>query len=448
MDGLALSGSGGENGPAPQERKVYTVSELTSRIRHTLEDQVGLVWVEGEISNLRRPTSGHLYFTLKDDAAQLAAVLFRGTQRTVSLELRDGLQVRLFGEVTAYERSSQYQLIVRRIEPGGKGVLWARFEALKEKLAREGLFDPKRKKPLPVLPQHVAVVTSPTGAAIRDILKIIQRRFPNLHVGVCPVRVQGEGAAQEIADAVDWLNRLGRWEVIIVGRGGGSLEDLWAFNEEVVARAIARSRIPVISAVGHEVDWTISDLVADVRAPTPSAAAEMVVHRKDTLEEKIANLHGRLIRALREEVLRARSRLLSAAGSPVFSRPATVVARYLQRLDTAELRLHHAVKGSLAEGRRCLDEMDLRMQHQVTLTLSTLGQEVRRLAGQLAALDPLAVLARGYSVTTDSQGRMVTRFDQVQPGDRIRTRLARGELESRVETGREGGGEHDAKPHA
>jgi exodeoxyribonuclease VII large subunit len=254
--------------------KVYQVSELTRALKALIESSIGSVWIEGEISNLRRPPSGHLYFTVKDATAQISAVLFKGNQRGLTFIPRDGLLVRVQGDVTVYEHGGNYQVIVRQMRESGAGALQARFEALKARLQAEGLFDPSRKKPLPLLPRRVGIVTSPTGAVIRDILNVLGRRFPNLHLMLVPVRVQGAGAAEEVAAAIDLLNERGEVDVMIVGRGGGSMEDLWCFNEEVVARAIARSRIPVISAVGHETDFTISDFVADVRAPTPSAAAE------------------------------------------------------------------------------------------------------------------------------------------------------------------------------
>jgi exodeoxyribonuclease VII large subunit len=255
---------------APAERrKIYRVTELTRRIKAVLEDEVGTVWVEGEVSNAKLMTNGHLYFTLKDETSQLTAAFFRFQQSGARVEVKDGAKLRALGRITVYEPRGQYQLIVQKLEAAGQGSLQEAFEKLKGKLNQEGLFDSARKRPLPRLPRHIGIVTSPTGAAIRDMLQILGRRFPNLHIVVAPVRVQGEGAAEEIAAALDLLNQRADLDVLIVGRGGGSLEDLWAFNEEAVARALARSRLPVISAVGHEIDFTISDFVADVRAPHP-----------------------------------------------------------------------------------------------------------------------------------------------------------------------------------
>jgi exodeoxyribonuclease VII large subunit len=306
----------------PQDgRRIYRVSELTRLIRVALENEFGSIWVEGEISNVHPSTPGHIYFTLKDESAQIKAALFRGDRRAVRVELRDGLKVRVFGEITAYEQRSEYQIIVKQVEEAGLGSLQEAFEKLKKKLAAEGLFDAARKKPLPMLPRRIGIVTSPTGAAIRDILNILTRRFPNLYVLVAPVKVQGEGASAEIAAAIDLLNARGGLDVLIVGRGGGSLEDLWAFNEEVVARAIARSRLPVISAVGHEIDFTISDFVADLRAPTPSAAAELVVRPKADFEKMLSQLAVRLTRGLRQRALEWKNRLLKVERSEVFREP-------------------------------------------------------------------------------------------------------------------------------
>jgi exodeoxyribonuclease VII large subunit len=421
------------------DRRTYTVTEITRLIKSTLEGEFGTVWLEGEISNVRRPTSGHCYFTIKDESAQISAVLFRGDQRRLTCRPKDGIQVRVRGEITVYERGGNYQIIVRSMEEGGKGVLQARFEALKEKLQKEGLFAEERKRPIPILPRHVGVVTSRTGAAIRDILNVVSRRFPNLHLLIAPVKVQGEGAAAEIAEAIDDLNRRGGLDVMIVGRGGGSLEDLWCFNEEDVARAISRSRIPVISAVGHEIDFTISDLAADVRAPTPSAAAELVVGRKDDFVERIDALRAGLIRSLRECLLRAKNRLLAAERSYVFREPRNLVGQYLQRLDGLELRMAHEVQGRLRLGRQRLDEIELRMRHRSEMRHRVCLERLRRLESQVKALSPLSVLARGYSVTTDTDGNAIRSAAQVTVGQRVVTRVESGSLESQVTETYDGG---------
>lgn len=414
------------------ERKVYQVGELTRLIRQLLEGSFNTVWVEGEISNFRRQASGHCYFTLKDASAQLRAVLFRGNQRDLKFSPGDGMIVRIQGEISVYEARGEYQVLVRRMEAGGKGALQAQFEALKEKLQKEGLFDPAKKRPLPLLPRHVGVVTSPTGAAIRDILNVVARRFPNLHVVVAPCRVQGEGAAQEIAAAIDLLNARGGLDVLIVGRGGGSLEDLWAFNEEPVARAIARSGIPVISAVGHEVDFTISDFVADLRAPTPSAAAELVVGRKDEFVGQLRVLRQQLVRTLRERVLSDRNRLLSVRGSRAFREPAALIRQYAQRVDGLILRAHHALRSAGSRDRSRCERLGVRTLHALQLRQGAWRQDVRRVESQLRVLNPLAVLARGYSVTLDANQRVVRDVRDVRKGDRLTTRVAGGRIDSEV----------------
>ena len=453
---------------AVPERRVYTVAELTRLVKQTLEDEVGRIWVEGEISNFRRQSSGHCYFTLKDERAQLSAVLFAGAQRGVSVQLADGLQVRLYGELTVYEARGQYQLIVRQVEAGGQGMLMARFEALKRRLQAEGLFDEARKRPLPLLPRHVGVVTSPTGAAIQDMLNIVTRRFPNLHVLVAPARVQGAGAAEEIAAAIDHLNALSAaaangedgallgapLDVLIVGRGGGSLEDLWCFNEECVARAIARSALPVISAVGHEIDFTISDFVADVRAPTPSAAAELVVGRKEDFEEALRQQTRSLRQTLRQRVTELRGRLETVRASQVFRAPRQPLERAAQTLDALEMRLKRALADAAVRPRRrveaCrarllllrgsrlqsvagrIEALQRRMTHAVPVVLQRKQQQVASLERQLRALSPVAVLERGYSLTRQADGTLVRSVQQATLGARLRTQVADGAFEVTV----------------
>lgn len=413
-----------------KDRKVYQVSEITRRVRTTLEEEIGEVWIEGEISNLRKPSSGHLYFTLKDDNAQISAVLFRGDQRGLRFDPKDGLLVRAHGEITVYERGGNYQIIVRTLEEGGKGALQEQFEELKSALEKEGLFHADRKKTLPVLAQHVGLVTSSSGAAIRDILNVISRRFPNLHVVLAPTRVQGEGAAAEIAAAINLLNEWGGMDVLIVGRGGGSLEDLWCFNEEIVARAIVRSRVPVISAVGHEIDFTISDFVADLRAPTPSAAAELVVGRKEAFEEALQLARGRLNRALREQVLEARNRLLVATKSPLLRDPRHIVVQNLQRIDGVSLRIEHVISAAIQQGHVTMNDVAMRTGHVVSFHLERNRQHIRRMGAQLQALSPLAVLGRGYSVTMNSRNHVLKNAGEVTSGERLITRLAEGVVDS------------------
>lgn len=425
-------------------RKIYRVSEITRLIRVALENEFGRLWIEGEISNLRRPSSGHLYFTLKDESAQIAAVFFKGGQRGLAVALKDGLKVRLYGEISVYEASGQYQIVVRKVEEAGKGSLQEAFEALKEKLAAEGLFDESRKKRLPLLPQHVGLVTSPTGAAIRDILNVLSRRFPNLHMVIAPVKVQGEGAAQEIAAAIDLFNARGGLDVMIVGRGGGSLEDLWCFNEEVVARAIARSRIPIISAVGHEIDFTISDFVADLRAPTPSAAAELMVGQKVAFEEQLQQDAARLARALRHQVQEMRSRLRVASSSYVFREPRNLVRQFAQRIDTVRAAMSHALQSTGRERRDRLDRLTLRLSHHMMLQTSTSRQDVKRLSSQLKALSPIAVLDRGFSITRLESGAIVRDPVDVGVGAILRTQVAGGTLDSKV-ISKEPGGKNGRK---
>ena len=413
-------------------RKIYRVGELTRRIKAVLEDEIGSVWIEGEISNLRRPVSGHLYFTLKDESAQISAVLFRGNQVGLRFEPKDGLQVRVQGEITVYEKQGNYQVLVRRMEPAGKGSLQEQFERLKEQLAKEGLFDESRKKPLPLLPLRIGMVTSPTGAAIRDMLNILDRRFPNLDIQIVPVRVQGDGAAEEIAAGIDLFNERADRDVLIVGRGGGSLEDLWAFNEEPVARAIARSRIPVISAVGHEIDFTISDFVADLRAPTPSAAAELVIQPKAAFEETIATLARHLGQALHTRLLEMRNRLTRASGSYVFREPHNLLQRHRQRIDVLGKALTNELRNASRQRQQRVDELGMRLAHRVDLRARMSREKVDGLSARLQSLSPLAVLDRGYSITKSASGAVVKSIDDVKAGDAVVTVVARGSFESTV----------------
>jgi exodeoxyribonuclease VII large subunit len=386
--------------------QILSVSELTRRIKALLEDACPALWVEGEISNFAAAASGHCYFTLKDANAALSVVLFRNVAGKLGFKLADGLQVLAFGQVSVYEKRGQYQLIATQLMPKGLGALQLAFEQLKQKLAKEGLFDAERKKPIPVLPQRIGLVTSPSGAAIRDFLNIIGRRFPNLHIIIAPVRVQGDGAAKEIAAAVDLFNELAVVDVIVVTRGGGSLEDLWAFNEEVVARALARSRLPTISAVGHEIDFTIADFVADLRAPTPSAAAELVVQAKDEWLASLAQRQKRLDQDLRYRLTEARRRLAAC----VLRHPAEMVRQYQQQVDDLAHRLRRATATTFQQRRA-------RLAHEQT---------------RLELLSPNATLERGYSITRLTDGRIVRNVKTVRRGDAVRTLVVGGEFESRV----------------
>ena len=453
----------------PAETKVFTVSELTRQIKQTLEDEVGRVWVEGEISNYKVYGSGHAYFNLKDEKAQLSAVLFAGSRAGAApaLCLADGQRVRAYGEITVFENRGQYQLIVRKIEAAGVGALMRRFEELKGKLQAEGLFDSARKRPLPRLPQRIGIVTSPTGAVIHDMLNVLGRRFPNLQIRLAPVKVQGAGAAEEIAGAVALFNRAcgpgSAWpaDVLIVGRGGGSLEDLWAFNEEPVARAVAGSAIPVISAVGHEVDFSLCDFAADLRAPTPSAAAELVIAPKAEFEAEVTRYARALRQALQQRAAELRSRLAAARSAAFLRQPEQVTERLAQRVDAAAMRLDHAVR-QRAQGERRRAEQAFgrllllreRRARQVEarvvlderrLTQAGLSQVDRlrtRVAGlerQLGLLNPLAVLERGYSLTRTAEGFLVRSVKDVAAGAVLVTQVKDGKIESVVVAGEHAG---------
>lgn len=438
------------------ERKIYSVSELTTEIKAALEGEFFDLWVTGELSNLKQPSSGHLYFTLKDSRAQLPAVLFRSARRFLKFRPTDGLAVLARGHVTVYEPRGAYQLQVQWMEPRGKGALQLAFEQLKEKLSKEGLFARERKRPLPLLPQRIGMVTSPTGAAVRDICRVLHRRYPNLSVMVYPAQVQGDFAAAEITKGIQVLNRMGGFDVLIVARGGGSLEDLWPFNEESVARAIATSRIPVISAVGHEVDFTIADFVADVRAPTPSAAAEMVVACKEDFEQRVASLVRRLDQVTAHRMRDRRGRVERLAGHQGFLAVRHRIAVGAQRADEATFRARALVDRRLTLERtrfetiarhldslrpdRLVGDARARLLHLGTILNAAqarrLAQARERLSHQSARLEtlsPLAVLGRGYSLTWDAAGKLLRDATPVLPGDRVRVTLHRGELDCRVE---------------
>ena len=437
-------------------RRVFTVSELTRAVKDTLEGRFGGLWVEGEISNLRSHTSGHVYFTLKDEEAQIRAVLFRSRVRRVRFEPVDGLHVLAFGRLDVYAVRGEYQLVCEVLEPKGVGALQLAFEQLKARLLAEGLFDAARKRPLPALPRRVGLVTSPTGAAVRDFLRIITRRFAGLQVLVCPVRVQGETAAGEIAAALSTLNRLGNLDVIVLARGGGSLEDLWAFNEEAVARAIAASKIPVISAVGHETDVTIADFVADLRAPTPSAAAELVVREKTELQRQLAALRARLAQGMGQRWRRLADRLADFRRRRVLTDPGRPLRDWARRVDDlgarlggamarhdrrARERLERAARalrpGLLAapvrHQRRLAGQLGGRLERGARDAAARRRRAVEALAARLGGLSPLACLARGYAIAALPTGAVLTRADQVRPGERVTVRLHEGSLGCRVE---------------
>jgi len=393
--------------------RVLTVSELTAEIKDLLESSFPEVWVSGEISNFSRPRSGHCYLTLKDELAQLPAVIWRTTASRVRFELHDGLEVVCRGQIGVYPPHGKYQLIIQEIQPRGIGALELALRQLREKLAGEGLFDPARKRPLPRFARRIAVITSPTGAAIRDFLEVLRRRWSATDVWIVPVRVQGDEAAGEIAAAIRMVNRLSvPVDCLVVTRGGGSLEDLWAFNEEIVCRAIFESRIPVVSAVGHEIDVTLSDLVADVRALTPSEAAERVVPAADEIARHLEQVRGRMTAALRARAAAARTRLDALAACRGFRRPFERVHELARRLDELEARARLAIRGRAESARQKTDAM----------------------AGRLESLSPLAVLGRGYSVTERTRdGRIIRDAAELSIGDELHTRFAHGRAASRVE---------------
>jgi exodeoxyribonuclease VII large subunit len=425
----------GELFPAEQTRKVLSVWELTSDIKRLLEKQIGSVWVSGEITNLRAQSSGHVYFTLKDVAAQLSCVLFKGSASKERALLADGQKVLLQGDVTVYEARGQYQLIVRAVELQGVGALQIQFEKLKQKLQAEGLFAPERKRPLPRFPQRIGLVTSPTGAAIRDVLHVIGRRNPSLEIVLAPARVQGDGAAREIAEAIRRLNELGALDLILVTRGGGSLEDLWAFNEEPVARAIFDSAIPVVSAVGHEIDFTIADFVADVRAATPSAAAEIITEGVFASREFVAAAPARLRQLARRKIDREIENFDSLAGRLARRHPRRKLNDALQRLDDLQAGLLRNLKTAARSRSLVFENLAGRfLRAKPSLVLKARRAALTQLEKRLHALGPEQVLARGYSITTDAAtGKVLRDANKIAAGQKLKTRLAQGEIISRVE---------------
>ena len=439
-----------------KERRVLTVSALTALVRGVLEENFDQVWVEGEISNLASPQSGHCYFTLKDAGAQLRCVMFRGAARALKFTPRDGMRVLTRGRLTLFEPRGEYQLVAEYLEPQGIGGLQLAFIQLKEKLAKEGLFSELHKREIPKLPRRIGVVTSPTGAAVRDILTVLSRRFANVELLIAPVRVQGEGAAAEIARAIDDLNRVGNLDVMIVGRGGGSLEDLWAFNEEVVARAIHRSQVPIISAVGHEIDFTIADFVADLRAATPSAAAELVVLSKQELSAQLDALCHRLDMAQLRGQERLSARVASLARS--ITDPSRILGHLSQRVDSLDARLaretgllleksaerivtlsarlsRQSPTLTLKRSSERLATLSLRMDHALIRRLGCAAESVRLASGTLNAVSPLATLSRGYAIARKLPERTVVRYSrELEEGDRLELSFAAGGALCRVES--------------
>src|SRR3989339_2239 len=414
-----------------QTAKIYSVSEITRQVKSLIQ-QFESIWIEGEISNFVPHSSGHMYFSLKDEKSVIRGAFFKNANQHLKFKPADGMMVIVHGNLDLYEKSGQYQIIVDKMEPKGVGALQLRFEQLKVQLSKEGLFETGRKRKLPLLPRKIGIVTSPTGAAIRDMINVLTRRFPNIHIVLNPVRVQGDGAAEEIAAAIKEMNEDGSYDVLIIGRGGGSLEDLWAFNEEVVARAIFVSKIPVVSAVGHEIDFTISDFVADLRAPTPSAAAELVVANKTDLVQKLGAYEMRLTQDLKKKYLAFKEKLdwirksglamglkrtldifkervANAAKSPAFTRPKERVIQLKQEVDEFEAKLQKAIKHFL-ENRR---------------------NEIKIISGKIESLNPLNILERGYSVTTKN-GKIIKDSAELDIGDEIGVRLHKGSIKGKV----------------
>ncbi|MGV2703168.1 UNVERIFIED_CONTAM: exodeoxyribonuclease VII large subunit [Aeromonas salmonicida] len=439
-----------------REQQVFTVTRLNSAVRMILEQDLGLVWLTGELSNLAMPSSGHWYFSLKDLGAQVRCAMFKGNNRRVAFRPQDGMQVLVQARVSLYEPRGDYQLIIESMQPAGDGVLALRFEELKRRLGAEGLFDESRKRPLPREPRAVGLVTSATGAALHDMLTVLKRRAPDLPIFIYPTQVQGSAAIGQIVAAIALANRRAEVDVLIVGRGGGSLEDLWCFNEEVVARAIANSAIPVISAVGHEVDITISDFAADLRAPTPSAAAELVAPDQSARAQRIAHLWQRLVQAMNRHQTAARHGFVLLQKRLDHQDPKRRLEQQSQRLDELSARLQQLLNQRLHQGERRLANLELRLQaksperrlaagkrrHQLAqerlhaLIAKRQDQASHRLAMLTARLDgvsPLATLGRGYSITRTQSGDVINRAAQVNAGQTLVTTLAEGHLQVRVE---------------
>jgi exodeoxyribonuclease VII large subunit len=443
------------------ERRIFSVTKLTQSIKGLLEDSYPFVWIAGEISNFHRPVSGHYYFNLKDPGAQINAVMFRAQNQSLKFRPEDGMAVVAMGRLNVYEPKGIYQIIIEYLEPEGIGVLQLAFEQLKAGLAAEGLFDEKHKRPLPFLPQKIAVVTSPTGAVIRDIIHVINRRFPNVALDIAPVKVQGKGAAEEIAQALELLNQMDEADVIVLARGGGSLEDLQAFNSEIVARAVFSSHIPVVSAVGHETDFTVADFTADVRAPTPSTAAEIVLPVKEELLKRIQE-----IRSAAKSAMLQRVRLLKERSVQLLKRlvhPGRQIADYRLRIDDALARILRGHSRQFDEKKDRLNVIQERLDRNSPLSiiedlnvllkyhrqslrsalqfyLQLNSGALRTTVAKLNALNPLAILERGYSVTrTLPDYALVKDVQQVSLGQQVKVNVSRGAMVCRIERKQENG---------
>ena len=439
----------------PLERRIWTVRDLVSTVRTHIEREYGDVWVEGEISNFRAHDSGHLYFTLKDQNAQIRAVMFRSSARLLRFRPDDGMQIVLRGRVTIYEDRGELQISAEYLEPKGAGALQVAFEQLKAKLEAEGLFDSSRKKAIPVLPSRIGIVSSPQAAALRDILNILRRRHGSANVLIFPAQVQGEAAALEVSAGVRYFNKARNVDVIIVARGGGSAQDLAAFNHEGLARAVASSEIPIISAVGHETDFTIIDFVADRRAETPSAAAELVIRSRQEVEEQAEGLQQRLVRAIRYRLLMGRQVLTELAQHGAFARMMDAINQRQQKLDDLQYRLDRAERQILERNRRRSESASAAVRHyDLQRILASIRKELEaqagtmvaamrtsllrsqsrldQLASQLQALSPVAILERGYALVFDSRGNLLKNAAQVKVGDEISARLAKGSVTATV----------------
>ena len=439
-----------------RQQQIFTVTRLNSAVRMILEQDLGLVWLTGELSNLAMPSSGHWYFSLKDISAQVRCAMFKGNNRRVPFRPQDGMQVLVQARVSLYEPRGDYQLIIESMQPAGDGMLALRFEELKRRLGAEGLFDEGRKRPLPREPRAVGLVTSATGAALHDMLTVLGRRAPDLPVFIYPTQVQGSAAIGQIVSAIALANRRAEVDVLIVGRGGGSLEDLWCFNEEAVARAIAHSAIPVVSAVGHEVDVTISDFAADLRAPTPSAAAELVAPDQSARAQRLVHLKQRLVQAISRRQTAARHGFVLLQKRLDHQDPKRRLEQQSQRLDELSGRLQHLLNLRLHQGERRLANLELRLQARSPEKLLAAGKRRHQLAqerlhtlmnkrqdlaahrlamlsARLDGISPLATLGRGYSITRTPNGEVISRAAQVSPGQQLVTTLAEGSLRVRVE---------------
>jgi len=437
------------------QRRTFTVAELNARIRDLLDSEFDDIWVAGEISGCRMAASGHCYFTLKDKDAQLKCVCFRMSLRYLKFKPQDGMAILARGRIDVFEARGEYQLLVELIEPQGHGALQFAFEQLKRKLAAEGLFEASRKRTLPKLPRRIGLVTSPSGAVIRDILQILERRFPGLHVLLYPALVQGEGSVEALVRGLAYFSRSGWADVVIVARGGGSLEDLWSFNEEAVARAIASSTVPVISAVGHETDFTIADFVADLRAPTPSAAAEIVICTRESLLEQLTVTQQKLLQAARYRIAMAGRRLHQQGTDRISATLHRSVGRRQQRIDELEYVMRDRIRAAVVRRRRRLEALSERLRRQdIRLRLSEAQRRIEaartamehgvrfrvtRAIGRLGSLNahltqlsPLKILDRGYAIVSTAGGVIVKSPDQTPPGSQVRIRVAEGRLSAEV----------------